>query len=345
MRMADFVESKREIFRIRLMLDTKAREMAEMEAAVVRDEAEFRHAERRIEALLDDYKHRSVQSEVDLAVAAKAAEGATTRRMELEKRLKLSAQGLLAMRQQIRRNEVAIETHRRYRGFLEMVGIDIAKRSGLVEVFEGMEKDNLFLMNQHNELRSAVSRRIGPLDEALRRMDQDLASLERLQVLIPVVEESQESLTEHDYRSGDAAEREFKKISALIMATYKNCFHRPADITVMGQLEQLENCLEGFYRALEHVSPAFVHRKQKKQEEERLEKRRLETQQRKVYEQRIKVDQALERARMPIKKRTGRPIARRTLPIVVQQVDEEKLKAEMKEKKRLETLLYDEELF
>jgi hypothetical protein len=89
-------------------------------------------------------------------------------------------------------------------------------------------------------------------------------SLECVQVLIPVVEESPESLTEHDYPSGYAAEREFKKISALIRATYKNCFHRPADIAVMGQLEQLEKCFEGFDRTLEHVSPAFVHRKHKK---------------------------------------------------------------------------------
>jgi hypothetical protein len=63
--MADFVESKREILFIQLMLDKKTRQMAEKSAPIIRDEAEFHHTDRHIEKPLDDFKHRSMQSEVD----------------------------------------------------------------------------------------------------------------------------------------------------------------------------------------------------------------------------------------------------------------------------------------
>jgi hypothetical protein len=74
----------------------------------------------------------------------------------------------------------------------------------------------------------------------------------------------------------------------------------------------------------------------------RLEARRIETQARKTAEMKTKMEQALERSKMPVAKRTGRPIVRRALPIVGHRIDEEKTRVDLLERQRIETLLFED---
>jgi hypothetical protein len=330
------------------MIDRKNREMQELAVKVKEEEQEFQDTERRLEELSEEYKHRSVQCEADLAAARMAAETATSKRMELEKRFKLSTQEVAAMRRTIRRNEQNIETYRRYRTFMEMVEQTALVKltsdpSDLMNVFAMMESDNLFLMHRYNELKNNASGRVAPLNASIGKTDRTIDELQKKQKTVEFVKESRECLTDDDYRAAQAIEKEFERIDRLVRSAYVACFHRPADTSAMGLLEHIENSLEAMYQALETVSPAFVQKKQKKQDEERLEKRRLDTAARKAADQRAKIDQAVERARMPIKRRTGRPMIQRVLPIVVRPVDEEKLRAERRERRRIEALLYEDE--
>jgi hypothetical protein len=91
------------------------------------------------------------------------------------------------------------------------------------------------------------------------------------------------------------------------------------------------------------VKPQFAEAKQKKKDEARFEQQRAAMAEKKAAEQKLKYDQAVERAQKPIKKRTGRPPVRRMLPITIQRTDPEKLSAEQFERERIEKLLYGEE--
>jgi hypothetical protein len=57
-------------------------------------------------------------------------------------------------------------------------------------------------------------------------------------------------------------------------------------------------------------------------------------------DQKLKYEQALERAQMPIKKRTDRPPVKRMLPITAKPVDPEKSLTDQIKRERIETLLY-----
>jgi len=101
--------------------------------------------------------------------------------------------------------------------------------------------------------------------------------------------------------------------------------------------------LEAFYARMEAVSPEFAKAKQQKKDDERAEHARNERDVQKEVEEKIKFEKALERARMPIKRRTGRQLVGRMLPIDPRQKDAEKCHAEMLEHQRVEQLLYGDE--
>jgi hypothetical protein len=346
LRMPEFIEQKREIFRISLMVNRKRREMQDLDEQVDVERADFQATERYISDTANEYKMRSVRCERELATARIKSEGATRVRMEKQKELKLLTQSVAAIRSEIIRNEDTLECFRRYGGFLTMLGVKDALGAVdgeyLLTEFDEMERANLFLIEQYDEVRGLVDLKLGQLANSLQQTDHDLDSLAIRQREVPVVGDSAEQLTEADARRAEGLDAELVRVTRLIRATYVSCFGNAGDVSTMAMLEQIENALEQMYRRVACVSPAFVHKKQKKKDEMRLEARRIETQARKNAEMKTKMEQALERSRMPVAKRTGRPMVRRMLPIVGHRIDEEKTRADLVERQRIETLLFED---
>jgi hypothetical protein len=157
---------------------------------------------------------------------------------------------------------------------------------------------------------------------------------------VPVPPEFHETLNEGSLKQAESNEKELSLLTEKISATHGRCLGPRKGLPALLMLERVENALEALYERLSHVKPQFVEAKQKKKDLERLDQYKLAAAERKAAEQRLKYEQAVERAQMPIKRRAGRPPVKRMLPITVHPVDLDKLSAEQYERDRIERLLY-----
>ena len=127
-------------------------------------------------------------------------------------------------------------------------------------------------------------------------------------------------------RECDDLDAERRRLAVMVTKTYKHCFGESADVNTLTRLERIENELEKMYRQSATIDPAFIAAKQAEKDKVRREIQRKEKAEQHDREQKRKLDQVIARARMPIKRRTGRPLFERKLPIKISrsQVDQKK---------------------
>jgi hypothetical protein len=140
--------------------------------------------------------------------------------------------------------------------------------------------------------------------------------------------------------SSEALDKELDRLRAPIRKTYIKCFGKDTNLAPLTQLERIEVGIDRMHGLLEQISPEFIMGKQLLREKERREEQRQERQEKAAEEQRIKIAQAVERAKQPIKPKTGRPLLPRSMPIRVEKNDDAKLAALRREQERLEMLLF-----
>jgi hypothetical protein len=127
----------------------------------------------------------------------------------------------------------------------------------------------------------------------------------------------------------------------LIAQIHRRCLGNGKGLPALLMLEGIENALEDFYRKLQGVNPMFVQQIQKKKNEERLKEQKKEMMERMSVDRKGKCELIVERARMPIRRRNGRPQVKRMLPVSAQQVDPARLSAAQFERNRIEKMLYE----
>ena len=133
---------------------------------------------------------------------------------------------------------------------------------------------------------------------------------------------------------------ELSQVNQLVLKCYKACFGNVANVSTLSMLEILENSLENSYLTVKEFDSAWVSSKQSKKDNARREIARKLKQQLQEKEQQAKIDLALKRATMPIKKRNGRPLYKRSLLEHHSNKNDEQLKAEREEEERINKLLY-----
>ena len=350
MRMTEFVAQKREIFLVQLLIERKTKEMTRLENEMRAEEHQLLETENSLAETSNQYKMATAQAEASLARARKAVEAATKNRVELQKEYKLLQQTSSIIHTEISKNRDTLESYRQYFEFLKTITPEGRKMEDfyaspkLLETeMDNLEKENLFLIDQYEALKIDLEKGENRESEMLSETNEQLKKVQARLAHVPKVEEIPEIPEEADHQASEALDKELETLNNLIKHTYLSCFHAEANISAMMMLERIENALEGLYEQMEYVDPEFAGAKQKKKDYERAEERRAEESRRKEAEQRMKIEHALERATRPIKKRTGRPIMRRMLPIKIVDQDDEQYRAYLKEQQRIETLLYGED--
>jgi hypothetical protein len=187
-------------------------------------------------------------------------------------------------------------------------------------------------------LEAQTDKAVGKIGQTLERTERGIVEVERLRSDFREVAEIGDEV---DPRICEALDREVRRLTELIATSHARCFGVWGSLPPLLMLKRIENALEELYKRLRMVRPAFAEAKQRKKDEQRLERQKEEIAEKKAADQRLKYDQALERAQMPIKRRTGRPPVRRMLPIRVKAEDPEKCLAEQIERERIEKLLFD----
>ena len=115
-------------------------------------------------------------------------------------------------------------------------------------------------------------------------------------------------------------DKELTKLGVIVKNAYTDCFGKSADISPLMMLHRLETELEALYKQSLLLPEKEIVEKQNAKEKERREKQRIEKQMQQILEQQAKNDAAIARSKMPVKKRTGRPLVERKVPVKVTRV-------------------------
>lgn len=335
--MAEFVDQKREIFLVQLLIDRKNKEIQRIQQLRKTEKKNIREEEAKIAETTNQYKMTTNQMEAELTRAKKAMDAAIKHRTELSKELKKKKAYVAVVKSEISRNDETLEAYRTYSEFLKRltppdstVQEYFNDPQVLLDELEKVENENLFLIQHCQELYYEQETGITSLTTQIDQVDYEACELkkgiEKLNDGLKVSTEFDTSTSSVANKESDQLELQLKRLSKYVSETYRNCFKETADVNTLTRLERIENELERMYRGSECIDPAFIAAKQTEKDKVRRDIQRKAKAEKQALEQQRKLDQALARAKMPIKRKTGRPCNERILPIKSKRPQDEKKK-------------------
>lgn len=348
MRISDFIQNKREIYILQLLIDKKKEEIQKIYNRMDQAEKDLIKRDEDIDISSEEVKLKNTESEANLARAKHKMEEKARRKVELQRELKQVTLNVNMINSEIYKNEEQLESFREYNDFLQKLTPEgentldhFNDPSVLLNEFEEIKEFNLLLIQDCQYYEQIYNRGIKNVNKKKEITDGYIQSvqdqIDSLEVVTPSTNENDTELNQKDF---DIKNDEYIRLAKLIERTYINCFGQTADVPPVGMLERIENQLEDFYKRIDLVDPHFAHSRQALKDKQRRDKLRREKQERQAAEQRLKMEQAIERANKPIKKKSGRPLMERTTIKKNEKKTDYKLLREMKEKQRFDGLLY-----
>ncbi|OHT07752.1 hypothetical protein TRFO_23938 [Tritrichomonas foetus] len=321
----DFVNQKREIFFVQLLIDRKKKEIERIRGQEHAEAAVFKDQENKIAETKNQYKMTSNQLEAELSRLRKIADIAAKQRAEASASLKIKKARLLNIENEIAVNEETARAYRNYHSFLKAVELDYDRETLfknpklILDELEKLENDNLFLFEKCAKLKydqERISSKINAeIEKVVDEQNSIYGSSSRISNMFntEIIENSSLPRTPEIIALDD----ELARLTIIINDAYAECFGKCADISPLIMLEKIENELEAMFKESKSIPEKEILEKQNAKEKERREKQRIEKQMAQILEQQAKNDAAIQRSKMPIKKRTGRPLVERCIPIKV----------------------------
>lgn len=345
--MTEFVQQKREVYLFQLFINRKKSEIQRFAREEYNQEKKLQEKEQKISEEIENYKMTTVQLEAALARQRHQAELAAQKHTTFVKNLRHSETNCSLIRSEISKNEDLLETYRPYMQFLKKFvpeGMDLfdffKNPYTLIDEIHTIEEDNLKLIQYCQHFEEIFSNSSEKIDQKLfEYIENEKEIINRIKE-IEVVENYKGSLSKKQRTEQENDETEFKHLSKIIRKTFINCFGVDADIGPLSMLERIENKLESMYNECDLVDPEFLLMKKSIKDMERREMQRKARNLKKEMEQQRKIEQAIERAKRPIPKRTGRPTLNRILPITIVKPDDELIKMKEYEIRKEKELLY-----
>ena len=341
-RMAEFIQQKREVYIVQMLIDRKNREINKIHERITQSEKSLEDVEAKLTENKSLFKIASAKVESDLAKARMAMESAVRVRVEKQKEVKMKTTANDIMRSEILKNQESMEFLVMCQKFLLQLtppGEDLmtyySDPSVLLSKMEEIEGDNFSIIQHMNEIEQLVDRGVTDVNDELKKTAELIEKAQRDLDRIQEVEEF-----DWPSPSSEAQDAELAAIQGLVRKAFMKCFKKESDSSSIAQLEKIENELENLYRQIKKIDPKFVHEKQSIRDKERREKLKRDRQEKEAQEQRMKKEQAIERAKKPIKKKTGRPLYPRTKLMKVRKEDDDRTWLLRQEQERVEKLLY-----
>jgi hypothetical protein len=320
--MPEFIDEKREILLAQLLIDRKNKEVERIQNMRKTEKKQIIEELGKIAETSNQYKMTTNQYEAELQRSKKSMDAAIKRRTELSKDLKKKTAGVSVLESEISRNEETLDSYRTYSTFLHRLTPSEADMSGffteptvLLDELENVENENLFLIGYCQEMRDSQDNSVRRMDGSISAMDAETVEIEDAMERLNQIDDLTQLLS-LSHPENDELDNSLNLVSQLVRKTYKQCFGDPGDINTLSRLERIENELERLYRQSSNIDASFMNSKQTEKEKARRDIQRREKAEQHERDQKRKLEQALLRAQMPIKRRTGRPVVFRTLPIL-----------------------------
>lgn len=187
----------------------------------------------------------------------------------------------------------------------------------LLAVFQGLEEQNLFLIQNSQETEHALEELNKTYRATKRKMEAKTAALRRnVEELEAQVERERAKGRALDEKLGFShgsargqQERLLRRLHARVLEVYGQCgFDATSNPQTLTMLSDLESRLEDLLKSVAQMPPDYVRRAEKDKEKKRREKKRLEQQLLAEKQQEERNKKAIERSLQAPKKRTGRQV-------------------------------------
>ena len=341
--MSDFVEQKREIFLVQLLIDRKVKEIDRISQTRKTEKKNIADEEAKIAETSNQYKMTRNQIDAELSRGKKSMDDAMKKRMEISKQLKKMRANVAIINSEISKNEEMLESYRNYANFLKKLSPpnknpeDVFKEpKQVLDELEKVELDNLFLIQHCQELTEAAETGLTQLNTELQSTLQEKEAIQKSMNAMKQVEEFKGP----DVIKSVSLDQNLAALSKSVRKAYIECFKVNADISPVSMLERIEIGLEKMYNMSQNIDPHFLAERQSLREKKRREEQRQASNKKKLEDQKKKAEAALARAKKPIKRRTGRPLNERVLPVKMHHSVDEKAKQE--EERAVDDFLFGE---
>eukprot|EP00842_Homolaphlyctis_polyrhiza_P005967 jgi/Hompol1/6371/HPOL_001187-RA len=195
----------------------------------------------------------------------------------------------------------------------------------LLEIFSELEENNLALIQNCQETEETLEELKAKIAETSTRMESETASLNQqidfLNAAITREEEKARMLEERAkmFTTGivgaESQEKLLEDLNHKVKEVYRRCLgDNDGNLSTLQMLTSIENRLEQLFEFIELMPPEKVEQAEKVKDKERRQRLREEKMEAQRALQEERVQRALERARAPVKKKTGKPVVFRSPP-------------------------------
>lgn len=350
-RIGEFIQQKRDIYLVQMGINRKNKEILHLAQMAKKEESAVFEANDKIEKLTNICKARTSRCEVVLARARTAAEKATRQRVEKHHTLKTATMSIEVTTAEIERNRDLVDLYRDFKTFMEELAPEnvpmmkyFNSPQRLIEALDSVERYDYYLIDLCQEFERRLDRAAGKITEQIDFTDVGVNALARgLEQLGERIPRSLSSIVQFDaVKKSEELDDELDNLSKLIRETYRLCFGKESGRALKSLLKHLEMTLDYYLQEIVKYDQGVVADRQSLRDKERRERQRIYRHELQAQEQQRKMEQSLERARNPVKKKVGRPLLPRSVPIVRSQKEDPAFLQQIRENQRLEQLLYSD---
>eukprot|EP00698_Gefionella_okellyi_P019192 TRINITY_DN5850_c0_g2_i1.p1 TRINITY_DN5850_c0_g2~~TRINITY_DN5850_c0_g2_i1.p1 ORF type:complete len:569 (-),score=170.89 TRINITY_DN5850_c0_g2_i1:95-1738(-) len=191
----------------------------------------------------------------------------------------------------------------------------------LLDIFAQLEESNLFLIRNCQEAEESLEELKAKYEETRARMSDRTegldAQISALEAAIAEEEDKASGMQSRTSKNGMLTGQEeiLTQLNEKVSQVYsKSGFDNDAKIGTVEMLTNIEKKLEDLFGDIAELDRDDVARAEHSKEMERREAARVSLMEKKKREQEERVQKALERAREPAFKRTGKPVMFRSVP-------------------------------
>ncbi|KAI9206345.1 uncharacterized protein BJ171DRAFT_440430 [Polychytrium aggregatum] len=195
----------------------------------------------------------------------------------------------------------------------------------LLDIFAELEENNLALIQNCQETEEALEELRQKIVETEIRMSEETQSLkQQIEFLNAAISREEDKASSLEERSklfssgavgGESQEKLLDELNHKVKDVYRKCIgDNDANLSTLQMLTNLENRLEQLFEMIEMMPPEKVEQAEKMKDKERRQRLREEKMDAQRILQEERVQRALERARAPVKKKTGKPVVFRSAP-------------------------------
>jgi chromosome segregation ATPase len=342
-------------------IDTKVEEIQKLERATAQREEALRKSELMLaedHARFDEFLK---DNDAKVREAVNAAEREARAKHEKVKEMKRLQADIASASQELNRKEEKLQECYEYKKFLDSltpaewleehpealhdidddddgssVPMYFTEPEQLLRVFTQLEEQNLFLIQSvrgaEETLQSVKAKHVSTKEQ----MDAETSTLRgqiaQLQQAIDAEERKGERLM-RQLQSGNEGddntiEKELTELTKRVTEVYLECgFAHDPSISVLQMLTNIESKMEEYFTAIDALPAEVVADLEKQKEKERRRLAREEKMRQQKREHEVRFQRALERARAPAHKKTGKPVMFRSRLVKKKSTDEEQAKA------------------